>query len=34
MRQPALSNAIKNDEWIDVIDEAVTLDELPQIPGK
>ena len=33
MRQPALSNAIKNDEWIDVIDEAVTLDELPQIPG-
>jgi co-chaperonin GroES (HSP10) len=33
MRQPALSNAIKNDEWIDVMDDAVTLDNLPEIPG-
>ena len=33
MRQPLLANAIKNDEWIDSIDEAKELEELPVIPG-
>jgi len=33
MRQPLLANAIKNDEWIDAIDEAEELEDLPVIPG-
>ncbi len=33
MRQPLLANAIKNDEWIDAIDDTEELDELPVIPG-
>tara|TARA_R100001015_G_C4620112_1_gene176990 strand:- start:191 stop:610 length:420 start_codon:yes stop_codon:yes gene_type:complete len=33
MRHVPLSNAIKNDEWIDAVDPEVALDELPEIPG-
>ncbi|MAU75331.1 MAG: hypothetical protein CL831_00470 [Crocinitomicaceae bacterium] len=33
MRHVPLSNAIKNDEWIDAVDPEVSLDELPEIPG-
>ena len=33
MRHVDLSNAIKNDEWIDAVDGEVSLDELPEIPG-
>ena len=33
MRQPALANAIKNDEWIDAIDGDVELIEPPHLPG-
>tara|TARA_R110002020_G_scaffold456398_1_gene672830 strand:- start:208 stop:627 length:420 start_codon:yes stop_codon:yes gene_type:complete len=33
MRQPALAKAIKNDQWIDAIDEDKDPEILPRIPG-